>query len=189
MSRLSPDSADPGDARAQELSATTYSELRELARAQLAGLRPGQTLQPTALVHEAWLRVNAQHGELTSTDDRRYFFFALGRAMRDLVVEEARRRCAAMRGGGARRQTLTGLVIAEHSDADVLAVHEALSRLEQESPDHAQIVMLRFFGGLTVAETATALGTSVSSVGRRWRFCRSWLRKRMGTAPADGPTP
>ena len=76
-------------------------------------------------------------------------------------------------------------MIAEHSDAEVLAVQEALTRLEQESPDHAQVVELRFFGGLTVAETATALGTSVSSVGRRWRFCRAWLRKRMGSEPAD----
>ncbi len=105
------------------------------------------------------------------------------------AVEKPRRRSAAMRGGGARRQTLTGLVIAEHSDAEVLAVQEALTGLEQESPDHAQIVMLRFFGGLTVAETATALGTSVSSVARRWRFCRSWLRKHMGIEPADGPAP
>ena len=97
--------------RAQELTVTTYAELRGLAQSQLARLRPGQTLQPTALVHEAWLRVAKQHGDLSSADDRRYFFFAIGRAMRDLLVEHARRRRAQKRGGGARDETLhTGMV-------------------------------------------------------------------------------
>ena len=167
-------------ARAEKLSATTYDELRGLARSQLARLRPGQTLQATALVHEAWMRVNERHGDLSSTEDRRYFFFALGRAMRDLLVEEARRRSARKRGGDSQRQTLTGLGVAEHSDADVLAVHEALAELERDNPEHARIVVLRFFGGLTTEETASALDTSVSSVARRWRFCRAWLRRHMG---------
>ena len=184
VNSLPPESADPGNPRAQQLSATTYNELRGLARFQLARLRPGQTLQPTALVHEAWLRVNARHGGLNSTDDRRHFFFALGRAMRDLVVEDVRRRAAAMRSG--RRETLTGLAIAGNSDDEVLAVQKGLNGLEQESPDHARVVVLRFFGGLTVEETATALGTSVSSVERRWRFCRAWLRKRIRGEPTTG---
>ena len=174
-----PDRKSPSE-REQELTATTYDELRGLAAAHLARLRPGQTLQPTALVHEAWMRVSRQHGELSATDERRYFFFALGRAMRDVLVEEARRRDALKRGGGARNETLhTGLVHMVDSDADVLAVHEALAGLEAESPDHAQVVVLRFFGGLTMEETAAALGTSLSSVERRWRFCKAWLRRQM----------
>ncbi len=106
--------------------------------------------------------------------------------MRDVLVEEARRRNALKRGGGGRGETLpTGLVHPAEDDDELLAVHETLALLEQELPDHARVVLLRFFAGLTVEETADVLSTSVSSVERRWRFGRAWLRRRLGSDTAE----
>jgi RNA polymerase sigma factor (TIGR02999 family) len=171
--------AQGGDADAAErLLAAVYEHLHQLARARMASLPPGQTLQPTALVHEAYLR-------LTDKDDvawesRRHFFFAAARAMRDILVEQARRKAGPVRGGGRRRQELDEACAVIEPPADnVLAVHEALEELEREDPSRAQIVLLRYFSGLTTAETAEVLGLAERTLDRQWRYLRAWLLKRL----------
>jgi RNA polymerase sigma factor (TIGR02999 family) len=171
--------AQAGDARAGELLlAAVYEQLRQVARARMANLPPGQTLQPTALVHEAYLRL-ADRSDLP-WESRQHFFFAAARAMRDILVEQARRKAGPARGGGRRRQELDeACAIVEPPAEDVLAVHEALEELEQQDPDKARIVLLRYFSGLTTAETAEVLGLAERTLDRQWRFLRAWLLKRL----------
>ena len=172
--------AQAGDADAAErLLAVVYEHLRQLARARMARVPPGQTLQPTALVHEAYLRLTDKSD--VSWESRQHFFFAAARAMRDILVEQARRKARPVRGGGRRRQELDEAcaVLAAPSD-DVLAVHEALDELEQQDPVKAQIVLLRYFSGLTTAETAEVLGLAERTLDRHWRYIRVWLLKRLG---------
>jgi RNA polymerase sigma factor (TIGR02999 family) len=155
-----------------------YEELRRLARQRLAELPPGQTLQPTALVHEAWLRLAGRTSPLPP--GRRALMFLVTRAMRDLLVEDARRKGALKRGGAQARVPLEdGESAHAVGGEDVLAVDEALEALEHESPDAAPVVGLRYFGGLTVPEVAEALECSVSTVERQWAYARAWLRRRM----------
>ena len=161
-----------------------YDELRKLARSKLRRLRPGQTLQATALVHEAYLRVvgNVDPG----WDHRGHFFAAVAQAMRDILVDQARRKAAVKRGGDRRRI---------HADTfepeiggptdDILAFHEALERLEKDDPRKKQIINLRYFVGLTNEETAAALGISVGTVERDWRYIRAWLKKELQTNQTD----
>ena len=168
-----------GDERAAErLLPLVYDELRALARSRLKRLPPGQTLQPTALVHEAYLRVAGP--EDPGWDGRRHFFGAAALAMRDILVEQARRKMAVKRGGGRGR---VDLELAEPSlelpEGDILAVHEAVKRLEKEDPRKGKIVNLRYFAGLTGAETAHALGVSVPTVGREWRYIKAWLEREI----------
>jgi len=172
--------AQAGDATAAEqLLARVYAQLHELARARMAQLPPGQTLQPTALVHEAYLRLAGKH-EVT-WESRQHFFFAAARAMRDILVEQARRKARPAHGGGRRRRELDeACAVLEPPAENVLAVHEALDELEKDDPLKAQIVLLRYFSGLTTDETADVLGLSTSTLDRKWRYIRAWLLDRLG---------
>jgi len=155
-----------------------YDELRRLARARMAHLAPGQTLQPTALVHEAFLRLEGHPAR--DWQSRRHFFFAASRAMHDILVESARRKGSLKRGGALQRIDLDGLDPPIEAPAtDMLQLELALARLAAEDPDGHEIVMLRYFAGLTMEEVAATLGVSLSTIERRWRFLRSWLGARL----------
>ena len=171
--------AQAGDAAAaQHLMAVVYEQLHQIARARMAHLPPGQTLQPTALVHEAYLRLTGKTD--VSWESRQQFFFAAARAMRDILVEQARRKGAHKHGGGRRRRELDEACAVIEPPADnVLAVHEALEELEKQDPAKAQIVLLRYFSGLTTAETAEVLGLPERTLDRQWRYVRAWLLKRL----------
>jgi RNA polymerase sigma factor (TIGR02999 family) len=171
--------AQAGDtAAAERLMAVVYEELHQLARARMAHLPPGQTLQPTALVHEAYLRLTDKSD--VTWESRRHFFFAAARAMRDILVEQARRKAGPARGGSRRRQELDEACAVVEPPADnVLAVHEALEELEKRDPVKVQIVLLRYFSGLTTAETAEILGLAERTLDRQWRYIRAWLLKRL----------
>jgi RNA polymerase sigma factor (TIGR02999 family) len=168
--------------RAEELLPLVYDELRRLARAHVAREAPGRTLQATELVHEAWLRVAGECEQ--SWNGRAHFFGAAARAMRRILVEQARRRARLKRGGERERVEIDDPeLVPAHADApavDVLAVEEALARLEHEDERKGRIVELRYFAGLSVEETAGALGVSVGTVEREWRFVRAWLREELG---------
>ncbi len=171
--------ASAGDEMAaDQLLDRIYAELLGIARAQLSGRR-GETIQATALVHEAYLRLlDRQDG---NWENRRNFFFAAARAMRDVVVEQARRRsarAAALRARGDDFEELTQIV--EGPQLDVLALDEALGELEHASPRKFQLVQLRFFAGLTAEEAAEVLGVSLRTVERDWRFVRAHLHLELG---------
>jgi RNA polymerase sigma factor (TIGR02999 family) len=171
--------AQAGDPRAAaDLLPLVYAELHQLARARLARQAPGQTLTPTALVHEAYVRI-AGDSNLT-WEGRQHFFFAAARAMRDIMVEQARRKAGAKQGGGRRREELDeACAVLEPPSNDVLAVHEALQELEERDPLKAEIVLLRYFTGLTMDETAAVLGLAERTLDRHWRYIRAWLMKRL----------
>lgn len=172
--------AQEGDREAAaDLLPLVYDELRKLAKARMAQLPPGQTLQPTALVHEAYLRlIGKQDLQLES---QRHFFFVAARAMRDILVEQARSKAGPKRGGGRRRVELNEEVaVAGPPRDDVLALNEALLELEKEDPLKAQIVNLRYFAGMSVEETARVLGISERTLQRHWRFVKAWLKSRVG---------
>jgi RNA polymerase sigma factor (TIGR02999 family) len=167
---------------AAALLPVVYTELRRLAAALAGRLPPGQTLQPTAIVHEAYLRLVGDQDP--GWHGRRHFFGAAARAMRNILVEQARRKGAHKHGGGARRVELAeGLAIIEPPADDLLAVDEAIQKLQADKPHLAEIAMLRYFAGLSVNETATVLGISASTVAREWRFARAWLARQLGDAP------
>ncbi|UCC31735.1 MAG: sigma-70 family RNA polymerase sigma factor [Phycisphaerales bacterium] len=161
-----------------ELLGVLYSELRALARARLRSVQPGQTLQATALVHEAYLRL--VRNEDPGWDSRAHFFAAAAQAMRDILVEQARSKMTKKRGGG-RVQIDSGSVepTIEPPSDEVLAVHEALRRLEQDDPRKGRIANLRYFARMTASETAEALGISIGTVGREWRYIRAWLESEL----------
>ena len=168
-----------GDPRAAaELLPLVYDELRKLAAARMAEESPGQTLQPTALVHEAYLRLVGADAAL-QWDGRGHFFAAAAEAMRRILVDDARRRHARKRGGGMRRVGLDAAAPAaspEDSAADdLLALDEALRQFEAEEPLRARLVKLRYFAGLSIPEAAAALGVSVATAKRHWVYARSWL--------------
>jgi RNA polymerase sigma factor (TIGR02999 family) len=171
--------AQAGDRQAAaDLLPLVYDELRRLAAQKLAHQTPGQTLQPTALVHEAYLRI-AGDSQVT-WEGRQHFFFAAARAMRDILVEQARRKAGPKAGGGRRREDLDeACAVLEPPPADVLAVHEALAELEERDLLKAQIVLLRYFTGLTMDETAAVLGIAERTLDRHWRYLRAWLMKRL----------
>ena len=178
--------AAKGDATAaEELLPLLYDELRKLAAARMAKLPPGQTLQATALVHEAYLRVGKNQN--ASWEGRAHFFFSASRAMRDILVEDARRKASQKHGGGSKRVALevSGFAI-EPPSSDVLAVNEAVKALEKEDPENARLVMLRYFGGMTTEETAAVLGVSVSTIERKWRFIRVWLHRELSGSDPSG---
>ena len=169
-------SLEPGDPRAAEqLLPLVYDELRRLAAARLACEAPGQTLQATALVHEAYLRLVGPDDGLW--EGRGHFFAAAAEAMRRILVESARRRGRQKRGGGRPRVDLleVGLTVDDPPD-EVLTVDEALSRLEAEDPQAAALVRLRYFAGLTVEEAAGSLGMSRATAYRHWAYARAWVR-------------
>jgi RNA polymerase sigma factor (TIGR02999 family) len=168
---------------AARLLPLVYDELRKLAKARLAKLAPGQTLQPTALVHEAYLRLIGKKD--LHLESRRQFFFAAARAMHDILVERARQKAGPKRGGRQHRVELNEDIAAVLPPSDdVLAVHEALAELEKDDPLKAEIVNLRYFAGMDVAETAQVLGVSERTVLRHWRFIKAWLKSRL-SAPTD----
>jgi len=168
------DGVDHGDAKAAEaLLPLVYDELRKLAAARMASEHQPQTLQPTALVHEVWLRLV---GENHSWQNRRHFFSAAAEAMRRILVERARRRGRLKRGGERERVPLEEIDIAiEADDSHLLQVHEALEKLGQEDPVKAELVKLRFFAGLRIPEAAELLGLSTTTAKRYWTYARAWL--------------
>ncbi|MDZ7637551.1 MAG: ECF-type sigma factor [Bryobacterales bacterium] len=179
-------SATSGDAASvRTMSELVYGELKRIAAAQLRRERAGHTLQPTALVHEAYLSLAG--GEL-GFESRTHFLAVAARAMRQILVHHARSRNAAKRGSGAQRVTFHDDLFATGDDAThVEALHEALEELERADPRKGQIVELRFFGGLTEAETAEALGLSVPTIAREMRVARALLLQHISrTAPAPG---
>jgi RNA polymerase sigma factor (TIGR02999 family) len=160
---------------ADRLLPLVYGELRKLAAARMAQEKPGQTLQATALVHEAWLRL-AGSEEQKVWNSRGHFFGAAAEAMRRILVDRARQKARIRHGGGLERVDLTHVTIAtEDNDDTVLAIHEALEKLAVESPQKAEIVKLRYFTGLEHAEIARTLGVSEPTVRRHWAYTRSWL--------------
>ena len=161
-----------------ELTPLVYAELRKLAAAYLRRERPGHTLQATALVNEAYLRlVGRKHGRWQG---RSHFYGIAARLMRQVLVEHARRRRAEKRGGGLLAVTLAQAdEVAGAPEVDVLAVHEALERLAAFDEQQARIVELRFFGGLSIEEAAEALGVGHATVEREWGLARAWLRKEL----------
>jgi RNA polymerase sigma-70 factor, ECF subfamily len=169
-----------GDSAASaQLIEEVYRELRSIAGRCLRAERPGHTLQATALVHEAYLRLAGQHG--MEWESRAHFFSVAARMMRRVLLDYARKHHAVKRGGGGLRQTLDeGMLISEDKLANVLAMDEALERLAVLDPRQAQIVELRFFGGLQVEEIATVLQVSEPTVKREWRSARAWLAHEMG---------
>jgi RNA polymerase sigma factor (TIGR02999 family) len=172
---------DPDAVR--EVFPAVYGHLRRIASAKLSHVPPGGTVQTTALVHEAYLRIVDRRRDGWSSV--RHFYFAAARAMRDILVDEARRKFADKRGGGAARVPLEQITLTvDGPPDDVLALDAALSRLEKEDPEGHQLVMLRFFAGLSVPEAAEVLGSSVRTLERRWRFLRAWLARavRAGVA-------
>lgn len=178
--------AKAGDADAAgQLLPLVYGELRKLAQARMAKLPPGQTLQPTALVHEAYLRLLGKSD--LQIDSRRHFFFVAARAMRDILVEHARSKAGPKRGGDRQRVELVNddADYEISSDAEVLSLNEALAELEKEDPVKAQIVNLRYFTGMTMAEVADVLNMSERSVHRQWRFIKAWLKSRFEAMDAD----
>ena len=169
---------DHGDARAaEELLPLVYDELRRLAAQQLADERPGQTLQATALVHEAYARLVGS-GEPPRWDGCGHFFAAAAEAMRRILIERARHKQARKAGGGRRRLDLDDIepALEEENGDRLLALDEALRQLEVEDPRKAELVKLRFFAGLTAEQAAAALGVSTSTAEKDWAYARSWLR-------------
>ncbi len=164
---------------AEELLPVVYAELRRLAAALSGRLPAGQTLTPTALVHEAYLRLVGHRDP--GWEGRRHFFGAAARAMREILIEQARRKGSHKHGGHAHRVELTdGLVVIEPPADDLLALDEAIQKLHAERPDLAEITQLRYYGGLSNEETAEVLGVSVSTLKREWRFARAWLVRQLG---------
>jgi RNA polymerase sigma-70 factor, ECF subfamily len=173
--------ARAGDERSRgELIALIYDELRRVASRLMHRERAGHTLPPTAVVHEAVIRLLGE-GVFDRAADRNFLFASAARAMREVLIDHARQRAAARRGGGMRRVPLDSLVdYFEGQGLDLVAVHEALDRLVALDGRQAQVMTLRYFGGMTVAEVAAALGVSVTTVEQDWRLARAWLAGQLG---------
>jgi RNA polymerase sigma factor (TIGR02999 family) len=179
------DSAQKGDGAANtELFGVVYRELRRLAAWKLAGEAPGQTLQPTGLVHEAWLRLVPNSGRW---QNRAHFFAAAGEAMRRILVENARRKQRLKRGGQLQRVDLDEVALpSPMPDEDLLAVDEALDRLAKVDERAAQVVKLCFFVGLTQPQAAKELSVSLSTIERTWAFARAWLFREIERSRGRG---
>jgi RNA polymerase sigma factor (TIGR02999 family) len=171
------DQGDP-DA-AQELLPLVYDELRELAERKLAQEKPGQTLQPTALVHEAYVRL-VDVGKAQNWSSRRHFFAAAAEAMRRILVENARRKQSRKHGGHLARQDLAATdVAAPETPHEVLALDEAIQKLARQDQRAADVVQLRFFAGLPLPEVAKLLGISPRTADRLWAYARAWLHQEL----------
>lgn len=167
------------DEALNQLFPAVYAELRAAAQAQLRYERSDHTLQATALVHEAYLRLLG--GAYPAWNDRQHFFRAAAEAMRRILVEHARRRARVKRGGNPIRVSLTDVdSVIQHDPAEILALDSAIRRLEEQDPTAADIVRLRFFTGLSVEETAGILDLSERTVKREWAFARAWLYDALG---------
>lgn len=179
-------SLEEGDSSAAErLLPVVYQELRKLAADRLALEQPGQTLQATALVHEAYLRL-VQADPPQPWNGRGHFFGAAAEAMRRILVENARRKQAEKHGGAMRRANIELAELpAAPDDDNLLALNEALIRLEERWPDKAQLVKLRYFAGLTIPEASKALKISTATAERNWRFARAWLHAQLREVSTD----
>lgn len=162
----------------EQLWRIVYDELRSLAAQQMATEAPGHTLQPTALVHEAYFRLFGN--TRVAWANHQHFFAAAAKVMRDICVDHARKRKRLKRGGGGKalRRPVSALIL-DPDPAEVLAVNEALERLEQVNPRKADVVMLRYFARLTVDECAAALGVSRRTIDNEWRLARAWLYREL----------
>ncbi len=171
--------AEQGDHTvAEQLLPLVYTELRKLAAFRMANEAPGQTLQPTALVHEAWLRLAGAENQ--RWENRAHFFAAAAEAMRRILIEKARRRQRLRHGGGQERVDLDEVeIVSPESDEQLLQVHEALDKLAAEDQVKADVVKLRFFVGLTDREVAAALGLSERTVERHWAYAKPWLFRQI----------
>jgi RNA polymerase sigma factor (TIGR02999 family) len=169
------EAVEQGDSKAaEELLPLVYNELRKLAAHKMAGEATGQTLQPTALVHEAWLRLGGD--QQPAWQNRAHFIAAAAEAMRRILIDRARSKKRLRRGGNYQRVELEHVTLAlDDPDETVLAVHEALDRLAERDPLKAQIVKLRYFVGMSHQEIATLLGLAEPTVRRHWAYARSWL--------------
>ncbi len=177
---------EQGDPQAAEqLLPLVYDELRKLAAQKLAHEKPGQTLQATALVHEAYVRLVGSGEEAPSEQphwhNRRHFFAAAAEAMRRILIDNARRKQSRKHGGGWQRQDMDAeALVAPEPNLDLLALDAALERLAEHDPLKAKLVELRYFGGLTGDQAAAVLGMSASSADRHWVYTRAWLRRELG---------
>ena len=181
MSERGPDETPVQKQPAADLLPDVYAELRRLAAVLSGRLQPGQTLQPTALVHEAYLRLVRDQDP--GWQGRRHFFGAAARAMREILIEQARRKATRKHGGASERVALgEGLAMIAPPADDLLALDEAIGRLQTEKPNMAEIVMLRYYTGLSFEETSGVVGRSVSTIKREWRFARAWLARQLGDA-------
>jgi RNA polymerase sigma factor (TIGR02999 family) len=177
------ESIEGGDPNAAEqLLPLVYDELRRLAAAKMAMESPGQTLQATALVHEAWIRLSAQRNQ--HFQNRQCFFGAAAEVMRRILVDRARRRKAARHGGGQERVELDAIEIPASDDELVQAVHEVLDQLAKLDPEKAEIVKLHFFVGLSFEEIAALMSVNERTVRRHWTFAKAWMCKEIGVSPS-----
>jgi RNA polymerase sigma factor (TIGR02999 family) len=185
MARGDPHAAD-------QLLPLIYDELRRLATVRLAQEKPGQTLQPTALVHEAYLRLVASGAKSVPREqhwkNRGHFFAAAAEAMRRILIDIARRKKSLRQGGDRQCQSLDDVaeIAAVEPSADILAINDALERFEQIDPVKATLVKLRYFAGLTIPEAAEALGISPATADRHWAYARAWLHARLKNDGALG---
>lgn len=173
-----------GDAKAAEaLLPLVYDELHQIAHRLMSGQNANHTLQTTALMNEAWMRLSGREG--TRYESEEHFLRVAARAMRSVLVDHARRRGAKKRGGKNKREVLfdDALGYWEHNHTELLALDEALTRLGERDTELQRIVELRFFAGLTLEETGAVMGMSVRQIHRRWTFIRGWLREAMETDP------
>jgi RNA polymerase sigma factor (TIGR02999 family) len=166
------------------LATLLYHELRRLAAARLRGERPNHTLQPTALVNEAYLRLAAQLPR--GPEDRVQFLVAASRLMREILIDYARTRNRAKRGGGQAPVCIEDVAAcSDESEVDLIALDDALNALERIDPEQRKLVELRYFGGLSIEETAQALGVSSATVKREWRIARAWLHRELSAVSSD----
>ena len=171
----------PDPETAEDLTPLVYHELRRIAAAYMRRERPGQTLQPTALVHEVYLRLA---GAGTPWRDRRHFVAIAARSMRQILVEHARARGAQKRWAGLDRVPLSeSLAVSADPEGMLPALDEALTRLERLDPELTRIIELRFFAGLSIEDAADALGMSPATLKRRWALARAWLFRELGASP------
>jgi RNA polymerase sigma factor (TIGR02999 family) len=177
-----PETMEPDEIQTTEqLLPLVYAELRRLAAHKMAGENPGQTLQPTALVHEAWLKLGGEQNR--PWQNRNHFFAAAAEAMRRILTDNARRKLRVRHGGGQQRVDLDECATAADSEAGhILAVSEALEKFAQVDPQRAELVKLRYFIGLTFEEAAEVLGISEPTAKRYWSFARAWLYEEIRTA-------
>ena len=183
---MNENNAQPGDTENHQasgwkgepvLTQAVYEELRRIARAQMDQLAPGQTLQPTALVHEAYLRL--ARGAGLEWSNERHFIATIARTMRYFLVDEARRKARPKHGGDRRRVLIEDGEASENPPLRLLALHEATRHLEQADPRKGRILDLRMFGGLTLDQIATTLGVSIDTVKCDWRFIKPWVAARL----------
>jgi RNA polymerase sigma factor (TIGR02999 family) len=177
---------EQGDPKAaDELLPLVYGELRKLAASKMARESPNQTLQPTALVHEAWLRLVGNDNP--KFEGRAHFFAAAAEAMRRILIDKSRRKCALRHGGNLRRVDLENVEVAAPADDDqLLAVNDALDKLASQNKVEAELVKLRYFVGMTLEEAATVLGISARTADNYWAHARAWLYREVKAAQKSG---